>query len=233
MAPLAHRRLVVNADDFGRSDAINAGVVQAHVHGIVTSASLMVRHPAAADAVAAAHEHPGLGLGLHLDLTEWELAGDTWRARYTVVDTDDLRAVSAEVERQLESFRSLVGAEPTHLDSHQHVHRDDPVRSAAVTAAAALSIPLREHGEIRYCGAFYGQDRHGAPFPQAVTPGALTHLLRELGPGTTEIGCHPATVAETFTSYSPERPAELVALCDPGVKRTIRECGIELCRFGD
>ena len=143
MDPLAHRRLVVNADDFGRSEAINAGVVQAHVHGIVTSASLMVRHPAAADAVAAAGEHPGLGLGLHLDLTEWELVGDTWRARYTVVDTDDIGAVTCEVERQLESFRSLVGREPTHLDSHQHVHREEPVRSATLTAAAALSIPLR------------------------------------------------------------------------------------------
>ena len=232
MDPVAHRRLVVNADDFGRSHAINAGVVQAHVQGIVTSASLMVRHPAAADAVALAREHPGLGLGLHLDLTEWELTGDTWRARYTVVDTDDVGAVTAEVERQLESFRSLVGAEPTHLDSHQHVHRDEPVRSATVTAAAALSIPLREHGEIRYCGAFYGQDRRGQPFPQGITPDALAHLLRELEPGTTEIGCHPATVAEPFTSYSVERPVELVALCDPGVKRTIRECGIELCQFG-
>ena len=232
MPSMADRRLVVNADDFGRSHAINAGVVHGHIHGIVTSASLMVRHPAAAEAVAAAREHPKLGLGLHLDLTEWEQTGGEWRAKYTVVDTDDRDAVSREVERQLESFRSLVGAEPTHVDSHQHVHRDEPVRSVAVETAAALGIPLREHGEIRYCGAFYGQDRHGNPLRDAITADALGRLVRELPPGVTELACHPATTAEPFTSYSVERPLELQALCDASVERAIRESGIQLCNFG-
>ena len=231
MASLPERRLVVNADDFGRSDAINAGVLQGHVDGIVTSASLMVRHPAAADAAAAAREHPDLAVGLHLDLTEWERVGGIWRAKYTVVDTDDPAAVALEVERQLEAFRALAGAAPTHLDSHQHVHRDEPVRSVAARAAAALSIPLREHGEIRYCGAFYGQDRRGEPYPEAITGSALANLVRELPPGTTEIGCHPATAAEPFTSYSAERPVELRALCDPDVKVALREAGVELCSF--
>ena len=225
------RRLVVNADDFGRSGAINAGVVHGHVHGIVTSASLMVRHPAATEAVAEAREHPELGLGLHLDLAEWERVAGDWRPKYTVVDTDDRRAVTREVERQLERFRSLVGADPGHLDSHQHVHRDEPVRSVAVDTAAALAIPLREHGGIRYCGAFYGQDRHGGSFRQAIAPGALATLVRELAPGATELGCHPATTAESFTSYSAERPLELHALCDPGVERAIREAGVQLCSF--
>ena len=221
----------MNADDFGRSDAINAGVVHGHVHGIVTSASLMVRHPAAADGVAAAREHPGLSLGLHIDLTEWEHSGGAWRAKYTVVDTADRSAVTHEVERQLEAFRALVGAEPSHLDSHQHVHRDEPVRSVAAQAATALAVPLRENGQVRYCGAFYGQDGRGEAFPGAITPEALARLVRELEPGTTEIGCHPATSAEAFTSYSAERPAELLALCDPLVRRTIQDCGIELCPF--
>jgi hypothetical protein len=39
-------RLVVNADDFGRTEAINAAVAQAHARGILTSASLMVTHQA-------------------------------------------------------------------------------------------------------------------------------------------------------------------------------------------
>ena len=231
MFSMGERRLVVNADDFGRSPAINAGVVHGHVHGIVTSASLMVRHPAAPEAVAAAREHPRLGLGLHLDLTEWEYTAREWRAKYTVVDTDDGSAVTREVERQLESFRSLVGSEPTHLDSHQHVHREEPVRSVTVESATALGIPLREHGEIRYCGAFYGQDRHGNPLRDAITSDALARLLRELPPGVTELGCHPATVADPFTSYSVERPLELKALCDASVRRVILTSGIQLCNF--
>jgi hopanoid biosynthesis associated protein HpnK len=62
------RRLVVNADDFGRSADINAAVIRAHTDGILTTASLMVAEPAAAEAVALARAHPRLGVGLHLVL---------------------------------------------------------------------------------------------------------------------------------------------------------------------
>src|SRR5262245_15269809 len=66
--PGCRRRLVVNADDFGRTTGINAAVIKAHRHGILTSASLMINEPAAAEAVALAREHPRLGVGLHLTL---------------------------------------------------------------------------------------------------------------------------------------------------------------------
>ena len=51
------RYLIVNADDFGLSPGVNRGVVQAHERGIVTSASLMVRQPAAGAAAACARAH--------------------------------------------------------------------------------------------------------------------------------------------------------------------------------
>jgi len=229
----SQRRLVVNADDFGRSAAINAGVVQAHVGGIVTSASLMVCYPAAADAVALAREHPALGVGLHLDLAEWERVDGQWRAKYTLADTDDRAAVALEVERQLERFRALVGADPTHLDSHQHVHRDEPVRSVAVETAASMGVPLREQCAVRHWGGFYGQDRDGTSMPDNVSPRALSGLVRRLPEGDTELACHPATAAEPFTSYAFERPLELRALCDPGVRRTVEEREIRLCSFRD
>jgi predicted glycoside hydrolase/deacetylase ChbG (UPF0249 family) len=226
------RRLIVNADDFGRSAAINAGVLEAHVDGIVTSASLMVRYPDSADAVAAAREHPDLGLGLHLDLAGWEQSGGEWSTSYVVADTASRTEVAAELERQLDRFRSLVGAEPTHLDSHHHVHNDEPVRSLALEAAEALSIPLRAIGAVRYCGAFYGQDRDGTTIADAIGPQSLINLIGELEPGLTELACHPATEAEAFTSYSSERVVELRSLCDPGVRNAIREAEVELCNYG-
>ena len=67
MAPSA-RRLIVDADDFGRSASINAAVIRAHREGILTTASLMVNEPACAEAVALARENPRLGVGLHLTL---------------------------------------------------------------------------------------------------------------------------------------------------------------------
>jgi hopanoid biosynthesis associated protein HpnK len=64
----ARRRLIVNADDFGRSQAINQAVIRAHREGILTTASLMVNEAASGEAVALARQNPGLGVGLHLAL---------------------------------------------------------------------------------------------------------------------------------------------------------------------
>jgi hopanoid biosynthesis associated protein HpnK len=64
----AARRLIVNADDFGRSRGINAAVIRAHREGILTTASLMVNEAAGDEAVALARENPRLGVGLHLTL---------------------------------------------------------------------------------------------------------------------------------------------------------------------
>jgi chitin disaccharide deacetylase len=67
--PASHpRRLIVNADDFGRSASVNQAVIRAHREGILTTASLMVNEPASEEAAALAREHPRLGVGLHLTL---------------------------------------------------------------------------------------------------------------------------------------------------------------------
>lgn len=66
--PDRSRRLIVNADDFGRSHSINEAVVVAHREGILTSASLMVNETAFDDAVFLARQNPKLGVGLHLSL---------------------------------------------------------------------------------------------------------------------------------------------------------------------
>jgi hopanoid biosynthesis associated protein HpnK len=66
--PQSRRRLIVNADDFGRSHSINQAVIRAHQEGILTSASLMVNEPGFDEAVTLAKENPRLGIGLHLTL---------------------------------------------------------------------------------------------------------------------------------------------------------------------
>ncbi|MBA2449837.1 MAG: ChbG/HpnK family deacetylase, partial [Chloroflexi bacterium] len=60
--------MIVNADDFGFSPGVSRGIVAAHERGIVTSASLMVRWPAAVAAAAYGRAHPALSVGLHVDL---------------------------------------------------------------------------------------------------------------------------------------------------------------------
>jgi predicted glycoside hydrolase/deacetylase ChbG (UPF0249 family) len=224
-------RLVVNADDFGRSAAVNRGVLRAHREGIVTSASLMVRYPYAARAAAAARAFPRLGIGLHLDLGEWEYRDGAWRSVYDVADTDDRDAVEAELARQLDEFSRLVGAPPTHIDSHQYVHRDEPVRSTVQRAAGTLGDPVRHAPGVRYCGAFYGQGRHGEPLPELVSADALAGLVAQLDDGDTELACHPADDVDFESSYGAERVLELRALCDPRVAAAVRARGARLCSF--
>ena len=103
------RRLIVNADDFGQSEGINRGIIQAHDRGIVTSASLMVRWPAAAAAAAWAREHPQFSVGLHIDLGEWAFRAGEWTPLYQVVELDDTESVAGEVDRQFLDVRTRAG----------------------------------------------------------------------------------------------------------------------------
>jgi predicted glycoside hydrolase/deacetylase ChbG (UPF0249 family) len=228
------RFLIVNADDFGRSAGVNTGVIKAHEQGVVTSASLMVRWPAAEAAGAYARDNPGLGLGLHLDLGEWVWGEGQWSPLYQVVDLEDPGAVESELESQLTAFRALVGRDPTHLDSHQHVHREIASQSASAFASLAerLDVPLRHKtAEIRYCGDLYGQTEEGAPLHDVITVERMIDLIRELPPGVTELVCHPGEGADHASIYAEEREQEVGVLCDPRVRAAIESEGIELASF--
>jgi chitin disaccharide deacetylase len=228
------RSLIVNADDFGLSLGVTDGILEAHTRGIVTSTSLMVRSRWAADAVGRGRRHPALSVGLHLDLGEWAYRDETWVPLYEVAPLDDAEAVTAEVRRQVESFLSLVGRKPTHLDSHQHVHSREPVRSVVSDLADDLGVPLRHVAPgVRYCGRFYGQMTDGSPLPGSITTDALIEILSALEPGTTELACHPGYAADLDTMYRDERAAEVAVLCDPRVRAAIDAGGIELRSFID
>lgn len=228
------RRLIVNADDFGRSGGINRGIMAAYTGGIVTSASLMVRWPHAARAAAYSTEHPRLSLGLHVDMGEWVYRGSEWTPAYEVVPLDNPSAVAEEAARQLDRFCSLVGRTPTHLDSHQHVHRFEPVRSILTGMAVALGVPLRQcTSPVRYCGAFYGQTATGEVLPDAISSAALVRIFEHLPSGVTELACHPGRGHDIPSPYRPERSAELRVLCDPLVRRAMNAANIQLCSFHD
>jgi predicted glycoside hydrolase/deacetylase ChbG (UPF0249 family) len=228
------RVLIVNADDFGLTLGVNRGIQRAHEHGIVTSASLMVRGAGAEDAARYARSRPQLSLGLHVDLAEWVYEEGEWRVRYEVVPADDAALVHAEVDRQVEEFLRLVGRPPTHLDSHQHVHRSGPARDAVLAAGAALNVPVREATEeIRYCGSFYGQDGRGHPVPDAITVDALASVIASLPAGVTELGCHPGDPSDLDNTYGAERAVEVEVLCDERVRAAIDEAGVALASFGE
>jgi hopanoid biosynthesis associated protein HpnK len=133
------RRLIVNADDFGRSESINLAVVRAHREGILTTASLMVNEPAAAQAIQLARENPKLGVGLHLALVCGAAAlpperiphlvgkdgrftdnpaAAGWRYFFSAACKAELRD---EIEAQVAKFRAT-GLPLDHVNGHLHLH---------------------------------------------------------------------------------------------------------------
>jgi chitin disaccharide deacetylase len=227
--------LVVNADDFGLAAGVNRGIIRAYERGLVTSTSLMVRGAAAVDAGRYARSQPELAVGLHVDLGEWSYANGDWTADYEVVDTADEHAITRELTAQLLRFAELTGRRPTHLDSHQHVHGAEPVRSVLLRAAECLGVPLRGcDGRIAHRGDFYGQDGRGESYPELITVAAFDRIVGSLPEGWTELGCHPAEADDLPAGmYRSERALELEVLCDPAARSSLTRHGIELKSFAE
>lgn len=138
-APGCRRRLIVNADDFGRSHSINQAVIRAHQEGILTTASLMVNEPACPEAVALAKENPSLGVGLHLSLlcghsalprqripglvdSQNEFTNNPSGAGFRYFFKRRLRPeLRAEIEAQFQKFRDT-GLSMDHVNGHLHLH---------------------------------------------------------------------------------------------------------------
>jgi len=251
MAGMASPRLIVNADDLGRTAGVNAGIAAAHRDGIVTSATLMVNYPAAADAPALAAAHPRLGIGLHVQLTGGASLLPASRLRSLVGRTGQLppkpdgladadpAEVLAEVRAQLGRFRELLGREPSHFDSHHHSHRVSSVFAAVVAVARETGRPVRlaepAMGPLLRREAIATTDRFEEGFFDAsATEDTLSALLRALPEGTTELMCHPAVVDDELrasSSYALPRARELAVLTSAGVREAVRARGIELVGF--
>lgn len=229
----AGKYLIVNADDFGLSPGVSRGIIRAHREGIVTSASLMVRQPAAAAAAGYGRECPELSLGLHFDIGEWVFRAGGWELIDAPVAQNDFKSIKAEAERQLHLFRRLAGRNPTHIDSHQHVHRGAPVRRALAEIADGISVPLRGcDPRVNYRGDFYGQNSKGERLPEMISVSRLAKILADLPDGITELGCHPGLPDDaTEAAYRVERAEELEVLCDPKVRDVLSEQRIKLCSF--
>ena len=181
----------------------------------------MVFAAAAPAAAHAAGAHPALSVGLHF-----------------VDDTpalDNPAHADAEFARQLERFRELIGRDPTHVDSHHHVHTTADRLQKFRKLTAPLGVPLRLAGPVRYIGGFYGQPRPGQSDPTLVSRPHLLHLVAtEASDGFSEVGCHPARLTGDFSSsYLRERERELATLTEPGLRDELERLGVELGSYHD
>jgi predicted glycoside hydrolase/deacetylase ChbG (UPF0249 family) len=249
------RRLIVNADDFGRTPGINAGTIEAHLRGIVTSATVMVLEEAAKDgireALAAA---PRLGLGLHVALTGGGPPACPPDSLPTLApagrlprDADALpgrlprEEVAREIEAQIARFERLAGRPPTHLDSHHHSARHPDVEPVFADAARRRGLPVRASDaaareRLRAAGLRTPDHFLDAFYGEGATLARLRALLERLPDGTSELMCHPGYPDEALlrgSRYVREREREVAALCDPGLPDLLRRLGVELAVFSE
>ena len=151
--------LIVNADDFGLNEAANAGIIECHRAGSVTSTTLMANGPAFEEAVELARANPALGVGLHFNLSWGQPVCDPGQVpalvdgdgrfhsrevllRRSLVGRLPVDQIERELEAQLARLR-MHGIGVTHIDSHQHVHAFGPVFAAVAAMCRRESLPMR------------------------------------------------------------------------------------------
>lgn len=264
-------RLVVNADDLGLHPSIDEGILEAHANGIVTSATVLTTGRNAAQAVTKAREQ-GLALGVHLCLCtclppaapphrvrhlapggrfrkSWAELAAAWIARRIPE-----QEVSRELSAQVVLLREL-GAEPDHLDCHQHLHLLPGLTRVVEEIARDQGLPLRWPRERPTLGwlerpkaaaksallSALGARRRSRGAKRVNGVGLfeagvldeqrLLGIVRRLPPGDSELGCHPGR----RPAEVPEDPGwrygwegELQALCSPRVREEIDRRGIRL-----
>ena len=253
------KRLVVNADDFGFTRDVNAGIVEAHRSGILTATTLMATGDAFDDAVRLAREIPSLDIGCHLVLvgapgfpgTIPELVRSVALGRIKIYE---------ELVRQVRRIADA-GLNPTHLDTHKHTHLLPPVLDAVARISEEFRIPwvrrpfdfpLQPGGVgwtnrmMRLMGGRFGSAlaRHhcrstdwfaGFRLTGKYRTGDLAELIRALPDGVTEFMCHPGhcgpELRSARTRLKESREAELRALTAPEVRDALAEAGVTLTNY--
>ncbi|MBW9401072.1 chitin disaccharide deacetylase [Leclercia sp. EC_58] len=247
--------LIVNADDFGLSKGQNYGIVEACRHGVVTSTTAMVNGEAIEHAAALSRDLPDLGVGMHFvltlgmpltampGLTRDGLLGK-WIWEMAEQGTLPLEEIARELDCQFNRFVDLFGREPTHIDSHHHVHMIPAIfplvaefarrKGVALRVDRQFDMPGETGGDLPpttdgFSSAFYGDEISEALF--------LSVLDRSVQQGerSLEVMAHPAFIDNTIrkSAYCWPRLAEMEVLTSTSLKYAIAERGYRLGTFRD
>ncbi len=203
---MAKRYLIVNADDFGYSQGINKGIIEAHTLGIVTSTSVMVDSIAALEATSLI-DYPELSIGLHF------------------VPSSSV-SIEKELMRQIDKFIEIVGAKPDHIDVHKQLKLTGQVGKVLHEYSKQNKVPVRKLGYAKFIDSFYGPHAGGD-----LSVERLKSVIKEATDEYNEIMCHVGYSDDYLrktSSYNNPREEELKSICDPSIKDYIQKRGLTL-----
>lgn len=244
------RLLIVNADDFGLCRGQNYGIVEACRHGVVTSTTALVNAGAIDHAAALAQSLPELAVGLHFVLTLGRpltpmptLTRDGLLGKWIWQMADEgelpLEAIAQELEGQYQRFIACFGREPTHIDSHHHVHMMPQIFPLVAAFAREKGVALRVDREaiaqhhlalngVRTTGG-YTSGFYGEAISEDLFLRALDDATR-CGEASVEMMSHPAFVDTVLmqSNYCYPRLTELEVLTSSSLKSAIAGRGYRL-----
>lgn len=152
------RYLIVNADDYGLTEGVSRGILQAHQVGILTSTTFMVNFPWSESMAALLPEAPDLGVGIHLNITSGgpvlppaevpslvDARGQFGKGMLHLLLQVDLEHLRREWMAQVEKGIGLLGRKPTHLDTHRYLQGHPGYARVMVEIARRYAIPAVRH----------------------------------------------------------------------------------------
>lgn len=257
------KSLIITADDFGAAREVNDAVEQAHRHGALTAASLMVSAPGASDAVARAKQMPSLRVGLHLVLVDGRPALPAAQIP-DLVDSDGFfrtnmaragaamfflpgarRQLAAEIEAQFQAF-AATGLTLDHVNTHKHFHLHPTIAALMIAIGKrygmkAARVPFETNNPLaqllrrrfRGKGLLVPDRVYGLRWSGAMTKDRLQGIVDALPEGLSEIYMHPATGPYPGSAKAYRYAEELDALLDREILGSARKRGISLGGFAD
>ncbi len=246
-------RVIINADDFGITDGVTCGIVDAIQQGVVTSTTAMACVPGAAERLRYWAPKIPRRIGAHLQLTTGRplshpsliptLCGPdgNFHPSKSTLANASIREILYEWQLQYQFLLDL-GIQPTHIDTHHHVHKLPNVFEAYCEMAMRRAIPARAvtpamRLSLRQASIscpdhmvldFYGDNLNvNSLLALAIN---MTALKNEV----VEIMCHPGYSCHTLpalSKYIHQRDQEMAVLCSPQLKERLSTYGIALCSY--
>lgn len=251
------KHLIINADDFGYSKAVNLGIMESHINGVLTSTTLMANMPGVDHAVSLLKDMPNLCVGAHLTLTcgkpmLGEKVSTLIKENEYFFKLEDVenKVVQMDISEIYEEWKTQIryllnkGVNLSHIDSHHHVHTFKEHEEIIKVLSEEFNLPVRNcnnvlENKIRFLDLCnYNPIRNMEEKYENVRIEcfkAIEEIIKKnIQYENTEAMCHPAFLDSYLlenSSFNMARIREVDILCDQLMRDLINKYEIKLCNY--
>ncbi|QUF85600.1 MULTISPECIES: carbohydrate deacetylase [Clostridium] len=251
------KHLIINADDFGYSKAVNLGIMESHINGVLTSTTLMANMPGVDHAVSLLKDMPNLCVGAHLTLTcgkpmLGEKVSTLIKENGYFLKLEDVenKVVQMDISEIYEEWKTQIryllnkGVNLSHIDSHHHVHTFKEHEEIIKVLSEEFNLPVRNcnnvlENKIRFLDLCnYNPIRNMEEKYENVRIECFKVIeeiiKKNIQYENTEAMCHPAFLDSYLlenSSFNIARIREVDILCDQLMRDLINKYEIKLCNY--